>query len=150
MTLTTVNALQVLAENTIRSYLAWAQSTAETLNASATTNLQLRALGSNVTSFGALCDAVTADAGYSGLGADLRADIETIQSTMVTVTSLIAGLVEPDAHFAALSSDRQTEIETEAAETWDDVPADLKPDLLQHDLVDADTIASIVDALLVA
>lgn len=154
VTLTTVSALAMRAANLVAAYVSWATGTGTALS-SETTNIVLRAYGSNVTSFAAECAALIAATGYSSLDSDLRADVEAIQSAMGDVTTTIAGLIAPDAHFAALGSTRQSAIVSEVvsegiASDWTGVPADLKPDLLQHDLIDATSVADIVAAVTIA
>jgi hypothetical protein len=155
ITLLTVNPLKVRAEAIIASFLSWSVSKGTTIVPGEATNLRLRGYATNVDSFIVDCAAVVAADGYADLDADIRTDIETISTTIETVASDIAALVDPDDHFTALDSTRQSAIVAEVvgagiAADWAGVPDDLKPDLLQHDVVDSAAVSSIVSGVTIA
>jgi hypothetical protein len=155
ITLLTVSLLKMRAEAIISSFASWSVSKGTTIVPGEATNLRLRGYGTNVASFTVDCAAVMAAAGYGALAANIKTDIESIAATMATVASNVASLIDPDDHFTALNPTRQSAIVAEViaagiAADWAGVPADLKADLLQHDVVDSGTVSSIVSAVTIA
>lgn len=148
ITLLTVDTLTTRAETLVKSFASWSASKGSALS-SETTNLHLRNLGTHVDAFSLECAAIIAATGYSGLSADLRADIESIQLVMSDVHDAINPVVAVDAAFSALPSPRQAELVSEFG-TWADIPDELKRDILQHDLVDSVTVDAIVAAVTIA
>jgi hypothetical protein len=154
ITLTTVDHLAMRATNLVAAFVSWSTSVGVTLT-DQTSNLVLRAYGSNVKSFATECAALIAATGYSSLDSSLRADVAAIQLVMVDVAASIADLIAPDTHFTVLGSTRQSAIVSEVvaggiAADWAGVPSDLKPDLLQHEIIDATSVAAIVAAVTIA
>jgi hypothetical protein len=155
ITLLTVRLLKMRAEAIISSFASWSVSKGTTIVPGEATNLRLRGYGTNVDSFIVDCAAVMPADGYADLDTDIKTDIESIAAAMAAVATVIASLVDPDDHFTALDLTRQSAIVAEViaagiAADWAGVPADLKADLLQHDVVDSDTVSSIVSAVAIA
>jgi hypothetical protein len=155
ITLVTIDKLSIQTKNLIRAFVSWSTGSGTALDYAATSNIRLRGYYSNVSAFAAECDVIVADDNYALLDSDLRADTETIQTATAGAMSAIASLISPDDHFAALDSGRRTAIVDEVvadgiATDWTGIPDDLKPQILQHDLIDGTAVAAIIAALTIA
>lgn len=165
-TITSVNPVLERAKLYVASYISWAEQAAPKMAAETTvSNIQLRSFRSNIQAHADEYTVLVALAGGDLAGAlsahtDVYADASGINSAIAGIVGTIDTALDPDNHWAELSSGDQDAVATlyglgdpglaTATDVWDSLHPDIRRDAIQHEMVAAATVTSVYDALVIS
>ncbi|HMJ84099.1 MAG TPA: hypothetical protein VK504_13060 [Vicinamibacterales bacterium] len=164
-TITSINPTVERSQRFVRSYCSWAEQAAARAAEDTLTNIQLRALQSQVQAWVTEYeDMTTGDLATELTGfSDLYDDVVAIHTAITDVASTIATALDSETLWSGMSGDDQDVAATStatpytlgspdyptSADVWSALHPDQKLDLVQHTPVDPDAISDIFDSLTV-